>query len=228
MPEASSQPCTARRLTHAGTPDPAGSAHNHRRGGRARRRPGGHRGGEHGGGGRCAGARDGNTPGWCYSPDGRRSPLPCDPCCRAQRSGHRGHRRGSWPGSTVGAHRPRSASCVPSGPPHPTASPSPPSSGVRRHTARAASQHLVSQPTQAPPASLPSPPSSQPDTPLLASAGARVRDTSPASPTTRRRGTPPKRVDRCNPRAQIAGSGRGLGSPADVVMARCTARAASA
>jgi hypothetical protein len=67
-----------------------------------------------------------------------------------------------------------------------------------------------------------------PTLPWPASAGARVRDTSPASPTTRRRGTPPKRVDRCNPRAQIAGSGRGQGGLANVVMARWTARGASA
>ena len=69
----------------------------------------------------------------------------------------------------------------------------------RRHTAATESQHPVSQPTQPPPASLPSPqPSDQ--TPLGGDrTGARLRDTSPPSPTTQPRRTPPDRVGRCNP-----------------------------
>lgn len=89
---------------------------------------------------------------------------------------------------------------------------------VRRHTARAASRHLVAQPTQAPPASaIPRHPT-RPDTPWPASVRARVQDTSPTSTTRRPRATPPKRVDRCE------SSSRERLTPAGVAADRWSAR----
>jgi hypothetical protein len=150
------------------------------------------------GAGQCPDAGDRNTPGWGYSPADRRSPPPCDPARTgddlliADIGADSGRARpSSTPAATTQLCTVWAAT--------PTASPSPQSPAPRRHTAATESQHPLSQPTQPPPASLPSPqPSDQ--TPLGGDrTGARLRDNSPPSPTTQPRRTPPDRVGPCNP-----------------------------
>jgi hypothetical protein len=159
------------------------------------------------GAGQCPDARDGNTPGWGYSPADRRSPPPCDPRVqandlliadigadsgRARPSRHTGgdqpvvHRLGRHP--PLLRHRRNRQPLVDIQPPQ-------------------SRSHPVSQPTQPPPASLPSPSTIRPDAPGWRSRGGAASGhlaPLPHNPATPHPARPRRSLQ---PRAQIAGSG---------------------